>query len=436
MKKIVLFVFAFVSFTTMAQQSFAGFRNGYYSGTHRVLSNPASIAGGPRKWDVNLFSLSTNVSNNVLDVSLNNFSDINKIINESINSGAFTNFSGNLNVDVLAPSFMIAIGEKHALAVTSRARIFGNVDNFNIKFFQTLMGDINEMKWSSASTSIDEKNQSLQINAFGELGATWASTIIDTDNHLVKIGATLKYVQGAANVYMAIQDLKGNLSYDDVNNQATLTASGSMSVVSSGVDYNSFKISDVTKSEATGIGFDIGAVYEYRPVADAPYKFKAGVAITDIGSLTYTPLPNLGYTYSLSSTTITYKDDFQKKLNEALSKTTVSSYKTSLPTALQMNLDYHICYGIFLELAGQFGLSKNDSKPQNAYYGTDITFTPRWENKSLGVYLPFNYNNLSKLNVGTAVRLGPLLVGSSSLFTSLSGKTKQADVFLGFRFGF
>lgn len=426
---------ALSSFTAMAQQSFGGFRNGYYSGTHRILSNPSSIAGSPRKFDVNLFSLSTNISNDQLNVSLSNFTDIDKIVNESIKSNSFSNFSGNLNLDVLGPSFMLALGERHSLGITSRVRVLGNIDNFNVKLFQTLLGDIEKVQWSGSTTRIFEKNQSLNISAFGELGATWASTIIDTDNHQLKAGATLKYVRGAANIYMGIQNLDGSLSYNETTKEATITASGSLSAVNSGVDFNSFKVSDATKAATTGVGFDIGVTYEYRPEPDAPYKFKVGAAITDIGSLSYTPIKDYGFIYTLSSATITYKDDFQKKLNEIVAKTEVGTYQASLPTAFHANIDYHICYGIFLELAGQFGLTKNDAKLQNPYYGTDFTFTPRWENKSLGVYVPFNYNNLSKLNVGTAVRLGPLVAGSNSLLTAASGKSKQIDVFVGLRFG-
>jgi hypothetical protein len=55
--------------------------------------------------------------------------------------------------------------------------------------------------------------------------------------------------------------------------------------------------------------------------------------------------------------------------------------------------------------------------------------------KRFGFYLPINYNELTKMNAGAALRVGPMYVGSGSILSALMGKSKQADIYFGFRIG-
>src|SRR5690606_1169318 len=81
--------------------------------------------------------------------------------------------------------------------------------------------------------------------------------------------------------------------------------------------------------------------------------------------------------------------------------------------------------------AGQFSLSKMDKKPYNSQYYNGFTATPRFEGRAFGIYVPINYNDLTKLNAGVSLRMGPLFVGSGSVLTALMGESKQADFHIG-----
>ncbi|MEJ0101861.1 MAG: thrombospondin type 3 repeat-containing protein [Bacteroidota bacterium] len=112
----------------------------------------------------------------------------------------------------------------------------------------------------------------------------------------------------------------------------------------------------------------------------------------------------------------------------------MTSYKVNLPTNLQVNADYAITKGLYVELAGQVNLAKKDNYYNSFYYNT-VVLTPRFEGSHFGVYLPLSYNEVSKFNAGISFRVGPVFFGSGSVFTALFDKSKQADVHFGINFG-
>jgi hypothetical protein len=112
-----------------------------------------------------------------------------------------------------------------------------------------------------------------------------------------------------------------------------------------------------------------------------------------------------------------------------------TSYRVSLPTTLQIDADYHVQKGFYVNLASQISLSNGRSKGFNNKTYSGVTVTPRYETRAVGVYMPVNYNSLTKLNAGFSFRLGPFFAGSGSIVSSLLGQSKQADVYFGFRIG-
>jgi hypothetical protein len=112
-----------------------------------------------------------------------------------------------------------------------------------------------------------------------------------------------------------------------------------------------------------------------------------------------------------------------------------TTYKVSLPTTLQLEADYHVASGLYVNLAGQIPLTKTGSKSFSNRTYTSVSLTPRFENKRFGIYLPLNYNELTSFNAGASVRLGPLFLGSGSILSALMSSSKQADVHLGLRVG-
>ena len=115
----------------------------------------------------------------------------------------------------------------------------------------------------------------------------------------------------------------------------------------------------------------------------------------------------------------------------------MTSFSSSLPTTLNIDLDYRFIDGFYLNLSNQLNVvSKNE---YNARYANDFVLTPRYETRFgpgiFGAFLPISYNQISKLNVGTGFHIGPLVFGSRSILGNLTGGAKEMNFFFGLRFG-
>lgn len=114
-----------------------------------------------------------------------------------------------------------------------------------------------------------------------------------------------------------------------------------------------------------------------------------------------------------------------------MTKTVSTKYSVSLPSTLNIDVDYHLQ----VNADGQIAQTKGTDKPYNGPYYSGGAITSRYEGCKYGFFLPLNYNSLSKFNAGFSLWAGPLYEGAGSVLSALMGDPKQADVFIGFRFG-
>jgi len=104
----------------------------------------------------------------------------------------------------------------------------------------------------------------ISVNAWTEFGASFGRVLLDKGPHYFKGGITLKYLAGVANGYLRMSNLQGTLDADPTGVYLAQTA-GTLGV---------------------GFGGDIGFVYEFRPFPHG-YLLRAGVALLDVGSISY-----------------------------------------------------------------------------------------------------------------------------------------------------
>lgn len=463
-KKIfILFVTALFIARTQAQD-FPGFRSGNYIGVNSVFFNPANIADSRYRYDVNLISVSGNIGNNQAAFSLNNITESfdtedlsDKIFGENagLSSGfVSTNFHG--------PSFMFNTGNKMSFALTTRVRGMANVTDMDGKLVDKISADFSNDP-SLPYTISSGANMRMNVNAWAEFGVSGARVISDQGKHFLKTGLTLKYLAGSGNAFVNIANFNSTVNEDRVRLDNYLSnTTGRIGLGFGGIRISDFETNDLFKMESKGFGFDLGFVYEYRPEHENysnnnegewmnKYKFKIGLALLDIGRIKYEKEMLRSGTYNIDITgnerfylseinsldVDDYKSFFQSKPQYFTPDNTnnESSYKASLPSTLQLDIDYHLHKNFFVNLATQFSLINSNIKPFNSRYYNTVNLIPRYERRRFGVYLPLSYNALTKVNAGASLRLGPLFLGSGSVLTALLGNSKQADIFLGIRFG-
>jgi len=313
MKKILLSLLGLIAYEGMAQQSFIGLRTSTYGGTLSTISNPAHALWA-RPWDVNLVSIDANLGNNEMGMSLDLEKSFKKFTDNLANSKAI---DAGLKVDVLGPSFIARVNKKHAIGLVSRLRLMANTNGIDANVLQALI-DSKDMNLSSNLSSYKNLNgisdMNVMANAFREIGAVWSYTVMNDGYNLLRVGAGVKLVQGTGSFYMGFKganvnnfslgkDAKGDPILH-VNDAKAEVRSGGLDVLGS---------PDLFATSASTIGVDLGVIYEYSedgcPNCDGhiPYRFKVGVALLDLGKLSY-QTNNKSYRYNLVNQDINLKD--------------------------------------------------------------------------------------------------------------------------------
>lgn len=470
MKKSLLVLGMLFSYI-INSQDFTGFNQSNYAGVTGVYLQPASIVDSRMKFDMNLVGVNLGFYNNYVglrrealkreknaegktvmpafDDSL--FAD--KYLVEKINN---RNKSVYLTNRIAGPSFMIPINHKNAIAITSSLRSYVNVDGVSPNLAKLAY---EEFKYPSLwVTNLNNKYLSVQEMTWAEYGLTYAHVFKDDNEHYFKGGATVKLLQGIQSSYMFVKDLNYNFQTDTTlsifQSEVNYGHSSNLNFtdIKIGGDQTGTKVFDYSQSYP-GVGFDFGVVYEWRPSYmkykydmdgeknlwrndKNKYKLKVGFSVTDIGSIKFKKGPTSGNFKAdvgfwnlkpIDPQTVGEFDDTLKGRFNGLSGP--SSYKMNLPTAMSLQIDYQIWKDVYVNFTPYFAFQfkKNDTKVHDF---SSLTLTPRWDHKWFGVFIPVQYNFLDGFRAGAAVRLGPIIVGSSNLAPLVGQKTMYgADVY-------
>lgn len=448
------------SSVSLTAQDLPGFRTSNYSGVTGIFSNPANAAQNNYKWDVNLFGIGVGVGNNNASFDLKNIGELVKndsLINQFIGTRGKSS-NALLGVDIKALSVLIGIDKKSGLALTTRGRMMLNATDLDGTLGKQIIDGNSDDGITFPYTINSDKNMRVTANAWSEIGLTYGRVLLDNGNHFIKGGITAKYLAGVANAYVNVNRLQGTLTQEPVTDDVYLSnASGGLEIGTGGISLDNFDVAELTSFKSSGFGADLGVVYEWRPGYEAgtetagnKYKLRVGVSLQDIGSIKYKKdMANSGgYTIDISGLEALnlnevgeqpideIKDylDSKPQLFTPLSSTG-SNYKVTLPTMLNLDVDYLILANLYVNAAAHINLVATDKKFFNTNYYNSFSVTPRYETKKLGVFLPLNYSALTSFNAGLAFRLGPVYLGSGSVLTALFNSSKQADIFLGVRFG-
>lgn len=459
--KRYLFIAALVcSGFSLSAQDLPGFRTSNYNGVVGVFSNPANAAQNNYKWDANLFSVGVGVGNNNASFSLKNIGELAKddsLINRFIGKGGKSS-NALLGVDIKALSFMIALDKKSGLALTSRGRVMLNATDLDGTLGKQIIDGSANDGITFPYTINSDKNMRVTANAWSEVGVTYGRVLLDKGHHFIKAGLTAKYLAGVANAYVNVNRLKGTLTQDIITDDVYLSnATGGLEIGTGGISLENFDVAELTSFKSSGFGADLGVVYEWRPDYEAgnetagnKYKLRVGLSLQDIGSIKYKKdMANSGgYNIDITGAeALNLNEVGEQPIDEIKDyldskpqfftplSSTGSNYKVKLPTMLNLDVDYNVLSNFYVNAAAHINVVATDKDFFNSNYFNSFSVTPRYETKKLGVFLPLNYSELTSFNAGVAFKLGPVYLGSGSVLTALFNSSKQADFFLGVRFG-
>lgn len=447
MKKTITAASLLLACTAFAQEHFNGAMFGQRTGLLQSTLNPAELVNLTNSWEVNLASFSAQGTSSSLKISdISGDADITSLL-----------FSGDEPVDgrfsavLLGPSVGFSTNGWGFALTTKFSTQMGAV-NINPKVAQAVLNS--DLLTTAQQLVIAPGNQRISTVAYGEVGASVAREIYSSTDrvHQLNLGATAKlyfptmYANASLNNFQgSLFEQNGSTIITDATATATVMYAGPISEsFTSDSNYLPFEL-----NKPNGFGVDFGLNYVWNSTTDFGHLLKVGLAVRDLGSMrfsmddasntAYNLHINEGQNFDLSVLSgATNLRDIENYLlaNGYVSRvdSPAREFDVKMSGTFTAYADVKVLRNFYISGLIKQRLSEDENNDQ--LYGQDlIQLTPRLSWKNIEVWSSWTENDFSGLNGGIGARFGGFIIGSGSAITALSSG-KEADVYLGFQFGF
>ncbi len=413
-------------------QDWAGLITDNHAPVHAMHVQPASIANTPYSYYVNIAGAEFSAVNAKAFESLTNFFGGDPI-SYLENSDEFL-----IAVDGQLPSIVARLNERSSLGLEIKMRSIFFAESSNDGLLDLLRQDFKDP--ATYGASFEDQYVTGRSHLWWEINGTYARKLFQSGDHEIDGGITLKYINGAGSSYLNVDNFGFAL-----NNGDTLAhASGVMQFV-----YNR-ELDELAESGKVSIFSNpsIASSFglEYRFFAqNSHYKFKLGLALLDLGRISYTGSLNSGE-YVANNQDIPL-DKFRKAgslavlgdtLNNVLQKTSelpIREFDIDLPTRFAVQTEYHVTREYYVNFSAYLALKGSQRDFEKTKNFSSYVITPRYERAKWGLQIPISYNSLAGVMPGVSARFGPVYVGSENLLRGIfqSGNVQRLNVFLGFK---
>lgn len=444
MKKYWLLLFILSCSNIFAQDHYSGINTSPRVGVLNGSFNPAEFSNMVNATEVHVFSLSVMETNNKISFSdLNDDTDFEELL-----------FSGdepiNLRFDFQAMGPSVALKYKK-WGFAFMTRTYGKLNLVDIDptlGYAISVGD----PTSTDITSGD--NQRLNGTAYGEVALAASRTFWETDNYKFNAGATFKLLFPGTYANIGLDEFEGTVNTVGGDTYLSNTTAN-LNIAYSGNLANEF--TDVENyyqsvfGSLNGYGVDFGVNFMIKD-ADNGYKLNTGIAIRNIGEMTFKDDNNSSTNYTLTIPEATFLnpgldltvfddiesvEEVEQILLDSGYLTTINGKKdfaVKLPTVFNIYADLKIIPKFYASLFIQQKLGDDQDNDQITAQNI-LTVTPRFSLKHFEVFSPLTQNEISGFNAGIGFRAGGFFIGSGSVITAVIDDSKEADVYIGFRFG-
>lgn len=479
-KSYILFLTLLFSVNLAYSQGFLGIKQSNYSGAQGGDLNPAHIADNRFVFDVTLGGLSQITYNDYMYFDTKNMpywwarsfsdtttswhpkNDTNFFDNNFIrfDNAKTNNFISVTELDVL--NFMFNINDsKIGIGAGMKIRSYTHGRRISNELIELLRSDFDVPKlWSQ---ELQDINLDIATNTWAEYYINYAQVVLDKEEHFLKIGGKVKLLQGMGSAYVFTDKLnyevsnedtalylQGNVQYGYSENLNDLINSDNSNSASDNISF-----SEIFQLQSKlGVGFDIGAIYEWRPDWEEykyemdgkknlwrkdknKYKLKVGISANDIGGMKYLKGEQTrNFVFDETNFDLnTFDDvenfsDFDSVANANFQDIDDDgTYYMNLPTSLSLQVDYHIWNDFYVNFTGIWALaSKKDAHRVNSH--SIYALTPRYDYKWAGFSIPLSYSTVGGFRFGLGLRMGPITVGVADLMPVFAaGKTRGADIY-------
>lgn len=449
MKKINIctLVFVIISFHLTAQNAYNGIRTSKRAGILGATINPAELANMPQKVDVHFVGFDFNLANNVVNLTPSSFGNMDSFVDRYLNQVSPEGFTFRVNLDIMGPGGAYAINDKMTAGLFTRARLQMAMNNLDIVTARALARSETIENASLPYTTPTINNMSMNLVGWTEIGGSFAMNLYNSKEHSLSGGASIKalFLGGYANAFLT--NFKATIDTTAGGNVRISNGSGEIGMEHTGSNDPLEDVGSNFMGSPKGIGFDLGATYQYKDKKTGEYILKLGASIVDIGSMSASMNAKNSRSFRINPITNfdpstiqgNNMDDIINNIKATGIATEVpidSTQSINLPTAFNLTADWNIWKSFYLTAHMQRPMTKKDN-PRSLIAPDFICFTPRISFRVFEAYMPLSFSSLQGTTLGLGVKVGPIYFGTGSLLSAaFSESNKAVDFHFGFRAGF
>lgn len=447
MKIKLLPLLLLAALSASAQEHFTGISTSRRTGLLNANINPAELVNLTSRYEVSVFSISANTANN--KVTFGDIVNGNNIEDKIFSGSEAVNFRAD--VEILGPGFAMKI-EKWAFAITSAAKVKADLIDIDTNLGNSLTNSAFNSFINGEAVINTNYNQKATATSWGEIGISAAREIYNDDEHNFSGGLTFKllfpgsYANLSANRFQGtVINNSGDVALTDASAMVNIAYSGSLA---DGFD-NTSNYTQFFAGGLNGSAVDIGFNYQLKNLNSDNYRVNAGVALRNLGSMTFKDNNNVSRNYSLEVGENELLDLNQFEGSESLpeiERTLLNNpqyftadsgtrdFKVKMPALFSAYADVMLYTNWYVTAYTQQKLNDDSENAQIAIQNI-VTVTPRYSMEMFEGYIPLSINEISGFTAGAGIRLGGFYIGSGSVLSAMLGNTGQADAYVGFRFG-
>lgn len=425
-KRLFVCILLLSQYTGWAQRMI-GYQLSNYTGVNGVYLNPSSIADNYWGTHINVATISLQAADQPrLPLATLPFAKANlKLHGQKL---------AIKEADVRGPGIMYQLPNNHSVSITTRYR-----SDLNLTGAYDL---INWFQGNTLALADIQRSADLTSDAFGEVALSYALPVIRQEEHFLKIGGTYKYIRG-----LQTSQLSSSGRFNAPANQLNYAIDGLQTTYSDLITLNQLTLSDALfgKIPGNGHGFDLGFIYEFRPVtykaeeqSAARYLFKIGVSLLDMGSIRYKNASSwavparsgtLNQVEVQPPRTPTQVRDAVARSLGIVPEGTIGDLSMKLPQALSIQLDAQIRPNWFV---GATWWKPSNLSASAQHRAELITIGPRYESPELEYSLMANYwRPMGKVSIGGHLRYRVFTIGSDNLFGFFTDNGLTSHLFAG-----
>jgi hypothetical protein len=436
-KLVVLLLFVCAATSNIFSQRLTALHGSSYAGSLAKDYNPAAILNAPDRWDLTLFALQyRNITNAIAFDNLSLLKQPDTIVYHTY-EGTQKKYAHIANtIQLLHFRYRLDIRSAFSIGVNLRTYAHAHTGPF---YFSDTMSNLNDFLIGNMNTEKYFGNG--QTSNWLEYSFAYSRVLSSNELGRLQGGVELRVMKSLAGAYGRINNIRLSQQAGSNPPQFYVSDINGEAAYSANIDeLNNNKASTVSpfksfmKASKMNVGINLGVEYTRyydemdggdRSITD--YNWKLGASLLDLGKNTYLYSKNSygfsGVNGNISSNqvdaAVSNNSNSLKDSIKAWSQnfdTLQGQFAINNPARLLINFDKSFEHNFYVNAEAQLHFGSSSSAQRlNTRETSAVAITPRWETKSFGAYLPFQYTTQGNFWVGLGIKAGPLVLGLDNI---------------------